>query len=85
MIMSSSPTAACTSKWVKWDSAAMLAAKMSAGVAPQVNLRNPLHSSHKATNWRTPNRSPNRPTKRANILRKIFQKDPEIAFMTIGI
>ena len=34
--------------WIKNGPDAMLAAKMSAGVAPEVNLMNPLHASDEA-------------------------------------
>ena len=33
----------CASVWIENDSASMLTAKRSAGIAPEVNLRNPLH------------------------------------------
>ena len=42
---------ASQSTWIKNGSAAMLAAKKSAGVAPEVNLRNPLHAGDKACKW----------------------------------
>ena len=39
-------------KYVDWKgSAAMLAAKRSAGVAPEGNLKNPLYTSKKACKW----------------------------------
>ena len=46
-ILDSSPTnpCACESTWIENGSAAMLATKRSAGVAPTVNLRNPLHAA----------------------------------------
>ena len=37
--------------WIKNGPAAMLAAKMSAGVAPEVKLRNPLHTNDEACKW----------------------------------
>ena len=34
--------------WIKKGSAAVLVIKRSAGVAPEVNLRNPLHADEEA-------------------------------------
>ena len=42
---------ASESTWIKNGLAATLAAKKSAGVAPEVNLRNPLHAGDKAFKW----------------------------------
>ena len=42
----------CTSMWIKSKGlAAMLVIKRLAGIAPEVNLRNQLHTGDKARTW----------------------------------
>ena len=78
----------CTGMWIKTGLAAMLTVKTSTGVAPEVNLRNPLHAGNEAHKQgifpgfqilrqmspEVQNRGISGPTKRTDVLQRLFKK-----------
>ena len=52
--MSPSNASICINMWIRKDFTTMLVIKRSAGVTPEVNLKNPLHAGDKACKLRDP-------------------------------